>query len=524
MTEMEFDASLRKQFSTTATGRTSPRPAGKPLHSVWDGVHTDRAATVAGNVANGWQKAYRWRLRITDSLVMVAVITTAYLLRFGIEDRIDSSPSNLLGYFLASIAILILWTADLEFCHTRDKRVFGVGAAEYKSVLQSTLRVFGAVAMFMVVFHLEIVRGFFAIALPFGLVLLMANRWLWRRWLGRARARGEYLSDVVVLGNPDDVEYVVEQLRDNLTAGYRVAGVALTTLQENMELRPPWYRVPVLSTAADIARVVRVTGASAVIVAGQLPGGPGTIQQLGWRLEDMSTELVLASRLTNVAGPRVHFRPVEGLPLMHVELPHYAGGKHVAKRVMDVILAGAALLVLLPLLLVLGIIVRLDSPGPALFFQERVGRNGESFKMLKFRSMVVNAEEQLEKLQERNEGAGVLFKIANDPRVTKSGTWLRKYSLDELPQFWNVLVGDMSLVGPRPPLHKEVAEYEKPAHRRLLIKPGITGLWQVSGRSDLAWEEAVRLDLYYVENWSLTGDIIILWRTFKAVYEPSGAY
>ena len=523
MTEVEYNSSLRTQFSTATTGRTHPRAARTPLHSVWDGVNTDRAAA-AGNFANGWQKAYRWHLRITDSLVMVAVITTAYLLRFGIEDRIDSSPGYPLGYLMASLAILFLWTADLELCRTRDSHVFGIGAVEYRRVLQSTLRVFGAVAMFMVVFHLEIVRGFFAIALPFGLALLVVNRWLWRQWLGRQRAKGNYLTDVVVLGNPEDVEYVLEQLRSNLTAGYRVAGVALTSLPENTELRPPWYRVPVLSTMSDIARVVRVTGAKTVIVAGQLPGGPGAIQQLGWRLEDMSTELVLASSLTNVAGPRVHFRPLEGLPLMHVELPHYAGGKHVAKRVMDVIVAALALLFLAPVLLALALIVRLDSPGPALFFQERVGRNGESFKMLKFRSMVVNAEARLETLRADNEGAGVLFKIANDPRITKCGTWMRKYSLDELPQFWNVLMGHMSLVGPRPPLHKEVAEYEKPAHRRLLIKPGITGLWQVSGRSDLPWDEAVRLDLYYVENWSLTGDFIILWRTFKAVYEPSGAY
>ncbi|WP_129587322.1 sugar transferase [Arthrobacter alpinus] len=191
---------------------------------------------------------------------------------------------------------------------------------------------------------------------------------------------------------------------------------------------------------------------------------------------------------------------------------------------MDIAFSSFALLVLLPLMLVLAVVVRRDSHGPAFFHQDRVGRNGQVFQMIKFRSMVTNAESILSSLKNANETDGLMFKMAIDPRVTRCGRWMRKYSLDELPQFWNVLRGDMSLVGPRPPLKKEVDEYEKPTHRRLLIKPGITGLWQVSGRSDLPWDEAVRLDLYYVENWSLTGDFIILWRTFRAVYEPTGAY
>jgi exopolysaccharide biosynthesis polyprenyl glycosylphosphotransferase len=215
---------------------------------------------------------------------------------------------------------------------------------------------------------------------------------------------------------------------------------------------------------------------------------------------------------------------VEGLPLMHVDIPQYSGAKHVLKRVVDVAMALGALLALSPLLLVLAIIVRLDSPGPVLFRQDRVGKDGHPFGMFKFRSMVVDAEARLAALDQRNEGAGVLFKLRDDPRVTHCGRWMRKYSLDELPQLWNVVLGHMSMVGPRPPLDREVSGYEHHTHRRLLIKPGITGLWQINGRSDLAWEEAVRLDLYYVENWSIAGDLLILWRTFRAVIKPSGAY
>ncbi len=235
-----------------------------------------------------------------------------------------------------------------------------------------------------------------------------------------------------------------------------------------------------------------MTGANAVIVAGPVPGGNQFIRELGWRLEEDSAELVLAATLTNVAGPRIHWRPVEGLPLMHVDIPHYSGGKHTLKRLMDVTVAATALLLLAPLLLVLAAIVRADSPGPVLFRQERIGKRGTTFKMLKFRSMVVDAEARLEQLSTQDEGAGVLFKIRGDPRITKCGRWMRKYSLDELPQFWNVLTGSMSLVGPRPPLLREVNGYEQHTRRRLLIKPGITGLWQINGRSDLPWDEAVR--------------------------------
>ncbi|MHA7304978.1 sugar transferase [Arthrobacter sp. TMN-49] len=492
-----------------------------PKHAVWDALPLESSGSAAGR-PESWSGSYRWKLRITDSIAITAVIAVSYLLWFGNDNfgRADGQGS----YLLTGIFLLIFWTLDLEFSRTRETSVVGIGATEYKRVLHSTLRVFGAMAIVMVALNVELVRGFFALAFPLGALLLLTTRWGWRRWLAREREAGRCLSDVVILGRADDVGYVIGQLKNNLSAGYKVVGVALTSLQEAVELHPPWHKIPVLSTMADIGRVISVTGAQTVIVAGPLPGGPSAIRELGWRLEDMSTELVLASNLTNVAGPRIHFRPVEGLPLVHVELPQYSGGRHIIKRAMDVVVSAGALIILLPLLLVLALIVRLDSHGPALFRQERVGRNGEEFKMAKFRSMVTDAEAQLAQLAGKNQADGVLFKMVNDPRITRCGKWMRKYSLDELPQFWNVLVGDMSLVGPRPPLKSEVASYEKPAHRRLLIKPGITGLWQVSGRSNLAWDEAVRLDLYYVENWSLTGDFIILWRTFKTVLKPIGAY
>ncbi|MFQ4147826.1 sugar transferase [Arthrobacter sp. LAPM80] len=508
----------KRQAPGTRQGFWPPRPK----HSVWDSKPRTPAGGTKPVTAASWSSSYARNIRLTDLFVTCFVITVAFMGRFFLDLPGDPAAS-LNGYIPLSLLLLVVWNATLEIFSSRERRIFGLGATEYKRIIHSTLSAFGLLAIFMVVFKLDVVRGFFAIALPLGIFLLMLSRWLWRRWLARRRTAGGCFSNAVVMGTTEDAQYVISQLRSNPATGYRVAGVALTSLAAGTELNPPWYRLPVFSSSARIENVLAATGADTVIVAGNLPGGPATIQQLGWDLGELHTELVLASSLTNVAGPRVHFRPVEGLPLMHVELPQYSGGKHLYKRAMDVVLSATGLLFLSPVLLLLALIVRMDSAGPALFHQERVGRNGETFKMLKFRSMVVDAEKLLDGLAGKNEGAGPLFKMARDPRITGCGRWMRKYSLDELPQLWNVLIGDMSLVGPRPPLAKEVAEYQAPAGRRLLIKPGITGLWQVSGRSILPWEESVRLDLYYVENWSLTGDFIILWRTAKAVYSPEGA-
>lgn len=467
-----------------------------------------------------WAPGFLWRLRISDLFITSAVVFTA----LAAMSSTGQAPSTVASSAGLGFFAVLLWNIDLEVFKTRERTVVGAGAAEYRRVFNSTLRSFGAPAIILVVLGMDVVRGFFALALPLGLGALIASRWLWRRWLARQRLAGHRLSEAVVVGDGRDVQYVITQLSNNLSTGYKVAGVAVVAPENPESLQPPWFAVPATANIDDIADVVARTGAQTVIVAGKLPGGPAILQELGWRLGDLATELVLASSLTNVAGPRVHFRPVEGLPLMHVELPQYSGLKHVLKRAFDIVVSAAALLILSPLLAVLALIVRLDSPGPAFFHQERVGRNGQLFTMLKFRSMVANAELLRADLESANEGSGVLFKLARDPRVTRAGSWMRRYSLDELPQFWNVLRGTMSLVGPRPPLATEVAGYERPTHRRLLIKPGITGLWQVSGRSDLEWGEAVRLDLYYVENWSLAGDLIILWRTFRAVYSPTGAY
>ncbi|OFI38963.1 polyprenyl glycosylphosphotransferase [Arthrobacter sp. SW1] len=509
----------------SAYWRQSGSPALKghvPHRAAWDAALLAPASSVDSGTP--WAKRYRRFLRITDAAIVLLTVAAAYTLRFEPADALAAGSST--SYLIVSAAILVLWVLALEVYHTRDDTVLGIGSDEYKRVLDATMRVFGAMAILMIVFDVDIVRSYFALAMPAGAFLLLLSRWQWRAWLSRQRHFGHYLSKVLVVGERGDVEYVVRQFGKVSGAAYEVVGAALPGTPAGGSLQLSEKSIPVLCglDAEEVAATAQRTGVNSVVVAGSLPGGPRAIRELAWTLECTDAGLALASSLTNVAGPRIHWRPVEGLPLMHVELPQFAGGKHVLKRAVDIVVAGTALLLLLPLFSVLAWVVWHDSRGPVFFKQERVGRNSERFMMYKFRSMVATAEEELAGLAELNEGAGPLFKIKDDPRITRAGRWLRKYSLDELPQLWNVLRGDMSLVGPRPPLPCEVDGYESHARRRLLIKPGITGLWQVNGRSNLDWDESVRLDLYYVENWSLTGDIMILWRTAKVVMKPVGAY
>lgn len=461
--------------------------------------------------ASAWRRQFTRRLAASDTLVLAATTSLVYLIR----------PLPL-GLDLAMIGIsaLVLVLA-LVLMRTRSTEVIGNGVREYKRVVDATVLCAGVIAMVIMVFEAYGSRQGLLIFYPTALLLLLSSRWMWRRWLLAKAVHGYALSQVLVVGSSEDIAYVVRQLQKNAAAAYKVVGL----LQDHGSSEQlPSIGVPVSQGLDQLEASVEDSGADAVIVAGPLSGGNTALKDLSWRLERTNTNVVVVSSLTNVAGPRISTRPVDGLPLMHVEMPSFVGGHHVVKRVMDVVLSGVALLFLAPVFGLLMLLVKRDSAGPAFFSQERVGLNGKTFKMYKFRSMVVNAESELERLKELNEGSGLLFKMREDPRVTKVGRWMRKYSLDELPQIYNVLRGDMSLVGPRPPLPSEVEEYRGHTGRRLFIKPGLTGLWQINGRSNLDWEESVRLDLYYVENWSVTGDLMIMWRTVKVMVKPDGAY
>jgi exopolysaccharide biosynthesis polyprenyl glycosylphosphotransferase len=480
-------------------------------------------SVIESETGNTWAAAYRARLRISDALVVSAVVLIAQLVRFGFDAGPNVSADVSTRYSLMSFAVILVWLISLAAFQTRDHRVVGVGSIEYRRVVNASSTTFGLLAIFFIVAGADSSRWFFIVALPLGLLGLVGSRWVWRRWLISQRVDGRALSRVLVVGRLVDVENVARQIDLKVGAGYRVVGAVVQS--DDVDARPRFLRDMHISTnldeVPDLAKSMDVDG---VIVAGQPDVGADYIQDLAWKLEGSSAELILATSLANVAGPRIHFRPVDGLPLIHVEIPQFDGGKHLVKRLMDVILSGTALIVLSPVFLVISLLIRLGDDGPIFFSQDRVGRGGTTFRMYKFRSMVVDAQERLAELATLNESDGLLFKIRNDPRVTKLGRVLRKYSMDELPQLWNVLVGDMSIVGPRPPLPQEVLGYDDHVHRRLYIKPGLTGMWQVNGRSALTWDESVRFDLYYVENWSVIGDLVLMWRTIKVLVRPDGAY
>ncbi|MCU1569005.1 MAG: glycosyl transferase involved in lipopolysaccharide synthesis [Pseudarthrobacter sp.] len=520
-------AALHWPVGSAAAQRTRTQSVTAETAGTWSRLSPPSDLTDSTTEAPGHRTTASWvtkhvnLLRATDSLLVMGAVYVGYLLAdvgFAPGGPGDKKTT------VTAVVVALAWLAALEIYRTRDPKVLGIGADEYKRVASATLRIFGLMAITGVAFSLHGAGAFVVVSLPVGLVALSWNRWAFRRRLIAEKGKGRYLSRAIVVGDPEDVRYVVQQVSRKSSAVYKILGVCLPGARRGAGLRVDGHQVPVLSSTDDITRTVRLADANSVIVAGPLPGGNKFIRELGWKLEECSAELILAATLTNVAGPRIHWRPVEGLPLMHVDIPQYTGAKHVLKRMMDVATALVALLMLSPLLLVLGAIVRLDSPGPVFFRQDRIGKGGSVFGMFKFRSMVADAETRLAGLNQQNQGSGVLFKLRDDPRVTRCGRWMRKYSLDELPQLWNVVLGHMSMVGPRPPLDREVNGYECHTHRRLLIKPGITGLWQINGRSDLSWDEAVRLDLYYVENWSFAGDLLILWRTIRAVIQPSGAY
>jgi exopolysaccharide biosynthesis polyprenyl glycosylphosphotransferase len=402
--------------------------------------------------------------------------------------------------------------------------VIGSGGEEYRRVWSATLSSFGAIVVVSTLFHLEVARGYLAIALPLGLVVLTANRWLWRIYLTHRRRRSSYLNAVLAIGGDDSVAALARSLARNPGEGYRLIGVCTPEVPTRSTVAMPGVGdIPVYPHGGDITAAVVASGADTVVLtSGHL--GADAIRDLSWQLEKLDVDLVVASGMVDVAGPRLTVRTVGGQPLIHVDKPQYRGAKKFQKRLFDVGFSTLVLLLTLPLLVVIGLAVKLTSAGPVFYRAERIGLDGKPFQMIKFRTMVKDADRRLADVEHLNEGGAVLFKIRQDPRVTPVGRVLRRYSLDELPQFINVLRRDMSVVGPRPPLPREVKSYDDHIRRRLLVRPGITGLWQISGRSDLSWEDTIRLDLSYVENWSMMNDLAIALKTVSVVARASGAY
>jgi len=482
-----------------------------------------------GLTRDDWQRRYARRLIVTDLLAVTWAVIGVQLVWLG-SDEAASTFTNLpgrpdVGYSVISVGIIAVWMLLLALSGSRGPRVIGIGTVEYRIVLDWGLRLLAVAAAVFFFLKLDVARGYVLIAFPLGVLAILASRWLWRQWLRVEREHGRYSSKVVLVGNRVTVQHFARELARQPWAGYRV--VAACVPGERPGTDAAVGGVKIAGGVDDVPRALETYGADTVVVCGSDDLHPQRVRELSWQLESGRYHLVVAPSLTDIGGPRIHSRPVAGLPLIHIETPRYDGLKRYTKRLFDIVVSALLLLVLALPMTIIGILVAATSKGPVLFRQERIGLGGRSFDMLKFRSMRTDAEQLLAGLQNRSdrvENGGVLFKMKDDPRVTRVGRVIRRYSLDELPQLLNALGGSMSLVGPRPPLAQEVSLYDQHVHRRFLVTPGITGLWQVSGRSDLSWEDSVRLDLYYVENWSLTGDLVILWRTLRAVLRGSGAY
>jgi exopolysaccharide biosynthesis polyprenyl glycosylphosphotransferase len=485
-----------RRTSPTSAGEASGDPARRG-----DGPLPPTVAYVAADVA-----------------AMSVALVIAHLLRFGVSASV--LPGAGVSYTVIAILAVPIWLGVLALAGCYDRRILGVGSDEYRRVLNAGVHFLAFVAILHFLGRLVLARGYVGVLIPVALVLTVVTRFLLRAWLYRQRRLGHYVHRMVLVGTPATVMDVGEHLARAAWSGFALVGVCADT--PATELWIGGRDVPVLGPRLDPETAGHLSGVDTVAVTAE--SSPGELRALAGALAASGIELLVAPAIADVAGPRTIMRATAGLPLLHVEEPTFAGPQRVAKDLIDRVSAALSLLVLAPLFAVVAVAVKLDTPGPVFFRQTRVGRDGRRFAMVKFRTMVVGAEGLLAGLEERNEADGLLFKLRSDPRVTRVGRVLRRYSLDELPQLFNVAGGAMSLVGPRPPLPAEVDLYKGHVIRRLLVKPGMTGLWQVSGRSDLSWDEAVRLDLYYVDHWSPTMDLAIIVRTFSAVLRGSGAY
>jgi exopolysaccharide biosynthesis polyprenyl glycosylphosphotransferase len=465
-------------------------------------------------------RSYMRAILATDTVVITFGLIAGYLAQFWGRPMVAVSPP----YLLLALSLLAGWLVALRWMHAYDERVLGYGTEEYRIVVRAGFRLAGGVAIFGYLFDLGVSKRFLALVFLTTISGLLSARWAARQQLHRARAKGNGWSHrVLAVGDAAHIIELTRQLGREHYTGYRVVGACIPdslTSPEPQHLNG----VPVLGSFRAIVEAATAARADTIAVTGSAELTASRLRRLGWQLEGSGIDLVVAPALTDVAGPRIRTRPVAGLPLIHVEPPDLNGRAKLVKGFFDRLIAAAGVLAISPLLLVIMAAIRMDSKGPVFFRQRRVGQDGEEFNVFKFRTMVTEAETMLGELAKKNDTNGLMFKMRHDPRVTRVGRVLRRYSLDELPQLLNVLTGEMSLVGPRPPLPSEVAQYDGDVARRLLVKPGITGLWQVSGRSDLNWEDGIRLDLYYVENWSLTTDLVIMWKTISAVIRARGAY
>ena len=505
-----------------ASGSTATHDYDRPAdRSTSAKDHSKGAESESGSAAatkrTTWTGTYlRWAALVdcvsafAGGLFALAAVINVYA-----HSGISSIPVE---YLIFTAFLPVLWLGSVAVSGGYDARFIGVGSDEFRKVLSAAVVLTAGLAILSYVAGLGLLREYVLIALPCAAALDLALRYSLRRRLHRLWRRGQLTRRTVAVGHAAQVADLVALLRRDHRHGLSIVAACVVGTQSEHKAVAD---IPIYGGLDSVASVVSRFDVDTVAVLASPEMNGIRLRELAWDLESTGTEMYVAASLLDVAGPRTTIRPVAGLPLLHVDHAELTGGRQILKSVFDKLVAVTALVLLSPLFVAIPLAIKLTDRGPVFFRQVRVGKNGHTFKVWKFRTMVVDAEQRKAEL---NEGAGPLFKMRRDPRVTRAGVVLRRYSLDELPQLFNVLMGSMSLVGPRPALPAEAARYGDHTRRRLAVKPGITGLWQINGRSDLPWDDAVRLDLRYVENWSFALDLQILWKTWSAVFRGSGAY
>ncbi|MGW2720063.1 sugar transferase [Streptomyces sp. NPDC001492] len=467
--------------------------------------------------ASDWEQRYR-RTVITSDTVATALVVAAIGNFFGARDAANWHEK----WGILAFGTWLLVLGALAVGRAWAPAVLGQGAEEFRRLGRSLFAATVVLALGGIALTSRNIKLWIFVAVPAIALVTMTARYVLRLWLHKQRKEGRCLRPVLAAGSPATVRDLITRTRKFPHIGWRVEAVC--TPDGRGRDGDQLDGVPVVGRLTDVAKHVHHDGYRVVAVTPDPHWTPDRLQRLAWNLEGSDAEMVVAPVLMEVAGPRLHVDAVLGIPLLRVSLPAFTGGRRAIKAVVDRVGSAVLLMLFAPLMVFVALLVLADSRGGAFYRQRRVGKDGREFTILKFRTMVVDAHRARAELADRDEGAGLLFKVRHDPRVTRVGGVLRRYSIDELPQLFNVLTGSMSLVGPRPPLPEECAAYDPDIRRRLLVKPGLTGLWQISGRSDLPWEEAVRLDLRYVEDWSLALDTVILWKTLRAVLHGQGAY
>lgn len=512
-----------REAATRPVHRRARRPRVATERVQVPGGSTAFAPSIDGDIfsvasrAGSWSHTYLQRLVFWD--VITACATVALALAVG-PGRADMNAS----YIAASLVMPFLWVLALGLSRAYERRYLGVSEEEYRAVGRAVVGLLSLLAIGGLFVKAQWSR-LYVITLVIGLFALgLLVRRLMRTWLHRHRRAGRLTQRTVVVGRADAAADLIRNIKSSPDQGLDVVAVCTSSVSDDFNTTTTIEGVPVMGSALDAVSAVDLCDAEVVAVTSHPELHGKGLRRLAWALEERDVELVVSTGLLDVAGPRLSLRQSNDMSLLHIERPAATRRSVILKSLMDRTIAGILVVLLAPVFLGIAAAIMLTSPGPVLFRQKRVGVGGEFFTIYKFRTMVVDAEARLAALQARSDGNGVLFKMQDDPRVTAVGAILRRYSIDELPQLFNVINGDMSLVGPRPPLPAEVEQYEPDALRRLHVRPGMTGLWQVSGRSDLTWEESLRLDLRYVDNWSPIGDLRILFRTFNAVFRGSGAY